>query len=169
MKQISEVSVGDVVLSADSNLNMKYSPVIAVPHKTNDIETSFSNIRFVDERDIMMTPEHLILAGSCGSNALALRAAKKVAPGMCVVDSENKQVEVVSNDMKTSKGLYTIVTNEEYVVINGFVASPFAYNHFVANNFYNVYRMAVKSMPLLFQSQFFMAGFHAFAGLVMSV
>jgi hypothetical protein len=169
MKLISEVSVGDVVLSADRELNMKYSSVIAVPHKTNDIETTFSNIKFVDERDIMMTPEHLILAGSCGSNALGLMAAKKVAPGMCVVDSKNRQVKVASNGMKTSKGLYTIVTNEEYVIINGFVASPYAYNHFVANSFYNVYRMAIKSMPLLFQSQFFMAGFHAFAGLVMSM
>jgi hypothetical protein len=169
MKLISEVSVGDVVLSADSGLNMKFSPVIAVPHKANDIETAFSNIKVVDERDILMTPEHLILAGSCGSSALGLMAAKKVAPGMCVVDADNKQIEVVSNEIKTSKGLYTIVTDEEYVIVNGFVASPFAYNHLIANSFYNVYRMAVKSMPLLFQSQLFLAGFHAFAGLVMSV
>ena len=45
------------------------------------------------------------------------------------------------------KGLYTIVTKEEYVVVNGIIASPFAANHMLANLYYNVHRFMYASAP----------------------
>ena len=47
------------------------------------------------------------------------------------------------------KGLYTIVTKEEYVVVNGIIASPFAVNHMLANLYYNVHRLVYASAPSL--------------------
>ena len=47
------------------------------------------------------------------------------------------------------KGLYTVVTKEEYVVVNGIIASPFAMNHMLANLFYNLHRFVYASLPTL--------------------
>ena len=45
------------------------------------------------------------------------------------------------------KGLYTVVTKEEYVVVNGIIASPFAANHMLANLYYNFHRLVYASAP----------------------
>ena len=45
------------------------------------------------------------------------------------------------------KGLYTVVTKEEYVVVNGIVASPFAVNHMLANLYYNIHRFVYTAAP----------------------
>ena len=45
------------------------------------------------------------------------------------------------------KGLYTVVTKEEYVVVNGIIASPFAANHMLANLYYNFHRFVYASSP----------------------
>ena len=45
------------------------------------------------------------------------------------------------------KGLYTVVTKEEYVVVNGIIASPFAANHMLANLYYNLHRFVYSSAP----------------------
>ena len=50
------------------------------------------------------------------------------------------------------KGLYTIVTKEEYVVVNGIIASPFAANHMLANLYYNVHRFMYASAPSFLNS-----------------
>ena len=47
------------------------------------------------------------------------------------------------------EGVYTIVTNEEYVVVNGIIASPFGANHMMANMYYNIHRMVYASAPML--------------------
>jgi hypothetical protein len=47
------------------------------------------------------------------------------------------------------QGLYTIVTKDEYLVVNGIIASPFAYNHMVANLFYNIHRFVYAFVPTL--------------------
>jgi hypothetical protein len=40
---------------------------------------------------------------------------------------------------------------QEFVVINGIVASPFAKNHFVANIFYNLHRAIYATFPYVLQ------------------
>jgi hypothetical protein len=47
------------------------------------------------------------------------------------------------------KGLYTVVTKEEYVVVNGIIAAPFAANHMLANLYYNIHRLVYASAPSL--------------------
>ena len=75
-----------------------------------------------------------------------ITAAKDVAANSCVM-TVNGQSAVVSNNKVADTGIYTIVTNEEYVVVNEVVASPFAVSHAVGNTFYNVYRAMYKYVP----------------------
>ena len=60
--------------------------------------------------------------------------------------------EDIISDIKTvdSFGIYTVVTaSDEYLVVNDIVVSPFASNHMVANNFYNIHRVIYKFAPYI--------------------
>ena len=82
-KFISEVSVGDRILAANAAGSMSFSTVIAVPHGKNSIVTDFNQISTVS-RDIRMTPDHLILTGTCGSSTISLVKASDVEAGVCI-------------------------------------------------------------------------------------
>lgn len=49
-------------------------------------------------------------------------------------------------------GIYTIVTKEEFVVVNGVIASPFGVNHMMANFYYNIHRFVYSISPILLES-----------------
>ena len=49
-------------------------------------------------------------------------------------------------------GVYTIVTKEEFVVVNGIIASPFGVNHMMANLYYNMHRFVYSMAPRLLES-----------------
>jgi hypothetical protein len=63
--------------------------------------------------------------------------------------------EVSGVETVQGQGLYTIVTGEEYVVVNGIIASPFAFNHMVANFYYNIHRFVYACVPVLLTSRVF--------------
>ena len=167
-KLIADVVVGDRVLASTAQGAFVYSDVIAVPHAKNNDRVIFNEISLVNGADIRMTGEHLLpVAASCGADAVfTITAAKDVAVNSCVMTVIGHSA-VVSNNKVAGTGIYTIVTNEEYVVVNGVVASPFAVSHAVGNTFYYVYRAMYKYVPGLFKSSFFQT-FHAtFASLAM--
>ena len=56
---------------------------------------------------------------------------------------------VASVENVSGEGVYTVVTNAEYIVVNGIIASPFGANHMMANLYYNVHRMVYASVPTL--------------------
>jgi Hint module len=62
---ISEVRVGDRVLSASGSGLFTYADVIAVPHRKNDKEASFIVISAATT-DIKLTTDHYLMAGMCG-------------------------------------------------------------------------------------------------------
>lgn len=53
-----------------------------------------------------------------------------------------------------SEGLQTIVTKAEFVVVNGIVASPFAYSHVAGNLYYQLHRFLYGAAPQLLLSPF---------------
>jgi hypothetical protein len=57
--------------------------------------------------------------------------------------------KVTSVERVWGEGVYTVVTNGEYVVVNGIIASPFGVNHMMGNLYYNVHRMVYASAPAL--------------------
>ena len=147
VRAISNVRVGDRVLSADAAGRTSYSDVVYVPHRANSDDALFTHITTTSGRDIKMTPSHIILAGPCHSSApLPLTYASLVSVGDCVMTVSGEDM-VSTVETVQGKGLYTVVTKEEYVVVNGIIASPFAANHMLANLYYNIHRLVYTSAP----------------------
>ena len=146
---ISDIRVGDRVLAADAAGRMTYSDVVFVPHKANNDDALFTHITTASGRDIKMTSSHIILAGPCHSSGpLPLSYASSVNVGDCVMTVSGEDM-VSTVETVQGKGLYTVVTKEEYVVVNGIIASPFAANHMLANLYYNVHRLVYALAPSL--------------------
>jgi Hint module len=147
VRAISDVRVGDRVLAADAAGRTSYSDVVYVPHRANSDDALFTHITTASGRDIKMTPSHIILAGPCHSSAsLPLTYASSVSVGDCVMTVSGEDM-VSTVETVQGKGLYTVVTKEEYVVVNGIIASPFAVNHMLANLYYNIHRFAYTTAP----------------------
>jgi len=163
---MSNVQVGDRVLASDAFGNTKFSEVISVPHNKNSASAKFNQI-VTAARDVKMTPSHLVMAGACGSE-MSLVAAGSVAAGACVQTVAGEEV-VLSNEVVVANGVYTIVTKEEMVVVNGVVASPFAVNHAVANAYYNVIRAIHSVAPWFAGLELVKNANHVFGGLVTSM
>ena len=148
-KFISEVRVGDRVLAADIFGKTRFSDVIFVPHGTNTRTAVFAHITTAEGRDIKMTQNHVVPAGECGSSAtMPLVYASAVQVGNCIMTVSGEE-RVVMNEKFRSQGVYTIVTNEEYVVVNGIIASSFGINHMMANMYYNIHRALYSFAPAL--------------------
>jgi hypothetical protein len=143
MKAISDVVLGDSILASDSNGNVKFSNVIAIPHDRNSELATFTQLSTASA-DIKMTADHLVMVDSACNGVATLKAASSVESGMCLV-SVDGSVAVESVKTVQGRGIYSVVTEEEFVVVNGFVASPFAVNHAVANAYYNV----IRAVPAL--------------------
>jgi hypothetical protein len=146
---IHAVRVGDVVLAADRNgRQLLYSKVVAVPHPPNSARAVFTTIHLKSGAWISLTPDHLLLVLTRCESAysLVLLAAQDVKLGMCLL-SQSQQVatedKIISIDtqVKEDLGVYTIVTDEEMIVVNGIIASPFAINHAVPHAFYRFHRL----------------------------
>lgn len=166
-KRIVELHVGDRILSADSEGKTRFSAVVALPHEPNSMYAVLSHITTEQGKDIKLSGDHLILSGACGS-ALALVEAKTVVSGHCVLTVDGQEVVSSNQDTGSQDGLYTVVTEDDFVVVNGFVASPFSTNHVVANAFYNVHRMAFQVAPVLLQTKWLRSAVEVFGGVVAS-
>jgi hypothetical protein len=94
-----------------------------------------------------MTGSHILPAGSCKSTSpLPNVYASSVAVGDCIMTVSGIE-KVSALETVQGQGLYTIVTEDEYVVVNGIIASPFAFNHMVANLYYNIHRFVYAYVP----------------------
>jgi Hint module len=146
-KPISEVRVGDRVVAADSSRATVFSEVVFVPHERNTEKTLFTHIFTTHGRNIKMSGSHIIPAGACGLySPLPDVYASSVTVGDCIMTVSGME-EVSAVEMIQGQGLYTVVTKEEYVVVNGIIASPFAHNHMLANSYYNIHRFIYACVP----------------------
>jgi len=81
--------------------------------------------------------------------------------GMCLLSAEMIASPVTGVNTVEDEGLYTVVTMEPYIVVNGFVVSPFAHSHYWANVYYNFYRaLHSVGLPVSPYSQDLMRSFH---------
>jgi len=145
-KMLSEVSVGDRVLTADAQGVLSYSPVVFLPHGANVHETVFVELATTGGKLLKATPMHLLQ--TCTGD---LARAGTLEAGACLktVDG-NETVESVAR--VTAKGIYTAVTENEFLVVNGVVASPFAVAHGITHAFYSLHRTLYKLAPSFMKS-----------------
>jgi hypothetical protein len=131
-KTFRDLIVGDEVLSADRYGTVSASKVVFLPHKLNDIKRNFDRVTTSSGKTLTMTKNHLLPL--CDGS---LVTARSVAVGQCIktVDGDETVASLVLD--KEFGGVYTAVTENEFLVVNGVVASPFALAHGVAHAYFN--------------------------------
>ena len=144
---MSSIRVGDRVLAANAEGETCFSEVVFIPHGANKDEATFKYVTTETGRDLKLTMSHILPAGVCGTT-LSLNYASEVSVGDCISTiSGQEKVSMVQS--VRGEGLYTIVTNEEYLVVNGIIVSPFGSNHLMANLYYNIHRFVYVTSPFL--------------------
>ena len=93
----------------------------------------------------------LRMTGNPLSLSLLLVYAFKIAVGDCVRTVSGEDVVVKVESVRV-EGVYTIVTNEEFIVVNGIVASSFGVNHMIGNLYYNMHRFVYLLCPSVLSS-----------------
>ncbi len=153
VKQISDIRVGDKVmvtsinsiLAGSSSTVNRFSEVIVYPHAAdNTIEAKFTHITTIGTtgvHEIKLTPDHLVLGGSCDNTLMSLVTAASLTISDCLQTVNGKE-KITAIDFVQKKGIYTVVVldADALLVVNGIVASSFGSNHAVANAFYNIHR-----------------------------
>jgi hypothetical protein len=133
-------------LSASKNGEFSFSEVVFVPHKANNDETIFVGITMGSGKFLRATPRHLLL--DCASN---LVFASSLQVGSCL-QTANGPETIVALKISKGYGVQTVVVmSNEFVVVGGIVASPFAVSHDVVNAFYNIHRFIFKIYPPLLE------------------
>jgi hypothetical protein len=170
LKQLADVAIGDSILGVDSFGSTSFSPVVIVPHGYNNVRTKFVVLTTETGEDLRLTPDHLIFAATCNSAAhiasYQLTQAKDVRIGDCLLQPHWNSLGVVSISVTVGRGAYTVITDNEYMIVNGFIASPYAVNHAVANLYYSLYRALCKLLPAAVMKHFWLREANEFLGLI---
>ena len=69
---MSEVKVGDRILSGNAFGETSFSSVISVPHGANDLPVIFLQLQLVNGMDLKLTAEHLLMGGRRASTEFSL-------------------------------------------------------------------------------------------------
>ena len=151
-RPISLIAVGDRVLAADASRRLLFTEVIFVPHRANKKNAIFTHITTALGKDLKLTGSHILPAGDCDPSLPFPHVyASEVTVGNCILTVSGIE-KVVSVEVTPGLGLYTVITKEQYVVVNGIIASPFAFNHFLGNSYYNIHRLVHTFYPGILRS-----------------
>lgn len=152
---ISEVKVGDIVLSSNNLYELKYSEVIAIPHSHNNIITEFIHIYLTSGLDLELTSSHLLPSLSAHDlGIIRLQKASHLIVGDILMTTTGPQT-IASIDVIQRQGVYTVITMTGYVVVNGVLASSFATNHYIGQVFYSIVRMTYRVFPAVVLSHLY--------------
>lgn len=145
VKQISMIKVGDKVATisflADGTAIQKATTVVAVPHASNSTVSTFQQLETSSAKQLMVTPDHLLLV-KVGAKAI-VKLARAIERGDMLVTRDGAEC-VVSTTSVVSQGLYTFVTMDEFVVVEGIVASPYGHYHCIPHWYFNLHRTLHK-------------------------
>ena len=150
---IKDVIVGDRILSANMHGETKFSSVVAVPHEKNRERVAFIEITTQTGLQLRMSRQHLLPVGPCTTSSPTatfppLVPAHKAQLGECVYNSRGEKEEIITNIEVQGEGIYSVVTEEQLVVVGGIIASPFAVWHEGASFFYDlIFRPLYKLLP----------------------
>jgi len=145
-KALSEVVIGDKILSADSKGALSFSDVVYLPHAANEDGATFYAITTAGGKTVKATKMHLLK--TC-SGALTYAGSLKQGDCLRTADGEEGVIDV---KIEMGKGIYTVVTQNEFPVISGIIASPFAITHGIVSAYYNIHRVLYKIAPALSKS-----------------
>ena len=138
---IDQVKIGDRVQVASIDGLLSFADVVFLPHEKNTQLASFIEIETESGASLKATPTHFVMAGTCGDKNMRLSRVEDVAVGYCVLTTLG-EVAVIRVSKTQERGVYTLITSHKdgIVVVNGFIASSFSYNHMIANFYYRIHR-----------------------------
>lgn len=172
---IQDVMVGDRILSANRYGRTSFSPVISIPHGHNNLKAAFHEITTASGYQVRMSPGHIVPAGPCDIDSddadntlvlLPLVTALQAEVGFCLYNLHGSLERITSNRRVFGEGIYSLVTQEEMIVVGGIVASPFAFSHYVPSSFYDLYRLGYRIVPQLFKWRPFISAHQIFSELI---
>jgi hypothetical protein len=161
---ISSVKLGDRILTTDiTGRNARFSEVVLLPHPKNDIRSAFLRLATSSGADIKVTADHLLLSDPrCDGSGAVLVRASDLVEGMCLMGCSHASQAlcaaadpISSISSVESFGLYTVITEDELVVVNGIIASPFAINHSAAHSYYTLMRALFRCFPHVWRRDVF--------------
>jgi hypothetical protein len=121
-KPFSELSLGDVIKTSDGEGKFSFSPVLTLPHAKNTEPAAFLTLITETGKAVDMTSDHFI--PKCDTT---LVTAGALVVGDCLFTVDGKETLMdISSTMKS--GVYTAITKDEFIVVDGIVASPFSKN-----------------------------------------
>eukprot|EP00613_Pedinella_sp_CCMP2098_P034643 CAMPEP_0171727302 /NCGR_PEP_ID=MMETSP0991-20121206/26228_1 /TAXON_ID=483369 /ORGANISM="non described non described, Strain CCMP2098" /LENGTH=333 /DNA_ID=CAMNT_0012321045 /DNA_START=26 /DNA_END=1027 /DNA_ORIENTATION=- len=121
-KRLSEVNIGDRIKTSDDKGVYSFSPVVTLPHKKNTEPALFLTLTTETKKAVDMTSDHFI--PTCDYEVLT---AGELVVGDCVLTMDGKEtlVEVTTTE---KSGVYTAVTENKFIVVDGIVASPYSFS-----------------------------------------
>ena len=136
---------------------MSYSKVIALAHPKNKVLSEFVRITATSDLEIQMTSNHLLLTCENGGDltkGIKLVIASELGIGSCVV-TKNGVYTVKSIEITAQRGVYSVITENDYIVVNGFIVSPFSDNHAIGSMYYDIHRFLGSYFPGILESETF--------------
>jgi len=169
-RSISMISPGDRIMAASGDFSTSFATVLLVPHSQNKYRADFVHILLESGLGVKMTQTHLIPSTQdCGSKNVQNVRAIDLEVGSCVLTVEGQR-RVIEMQIVSGTGLYTVITDKEYLVVNGIIASPYAFNHQIADVYYDAFRFMYHFFPQLFQpSHWLNTAYSSIADMLMSV
>jgi len=138
---LADVRVGDRVLTANAAGEHSFADVVFLPHGKNTELAEFVKVTTASGKTVKATKMHLLKTCSSG---LAYAGSLKQGDCLRTVDGDDA-IEAVN--VVVEMGLYTAVTTNEYLVVGGVVASPFAVHHTATHAYYNLHRALYAVAP----------------------
>jgi hypothetical protein len=119
-KRLSELSLGERIQTSDGQGSFSFNPVLTLPHANNTERAAFLTLTTETGKKVDMTSDHFI--PKCDLEEVT---ASTLVVGDCVltVDGKESLTEISS---AAKNGVYTAITQDKYIVVDGVVASPFS-------------------------------------------
>lgn len=114
---------------------------VFLPHGANYEIATFVEVILASGKSLKTTHMHLLK--TCSGR---LQHAQNLHIGDCLKTVDGDDV-ITSVSMVLAKGLYTAVTTNEFLVVNGIIASPFAVAHGITHAYYNIHRALYAAAP----------------------
>lgn len=144
-KPMSELRVGDRVMSMNEAGQLEYSQVLSFMDKDSSAQVLFYTLHLQDNKSVTLTGKHLIFASSQNitshSDSASFRAtfAENVQEGQYVYvvgnevnPNQPRPSRVVKVSVETHRGVYAPLTATGTIVVDAVVASCYAYTENVA-------------------------------------
>ncbi len=102
--------------------------MLFIPHPTNGLVRQFDEVTLANGMVVRMTRNHLVLL--CDGSLVTARSLKE---GDCLMTKDGMSKVAKTTKNVEASGIYTAVTENEFLVVDGIVASPFALAHGIAH------------------------------------